>query len=459
MAVTLESCARECVNFINRSPSPFHAVDSCVQRLLGCGFQQLSERETWALKPSQRYFFTRNQSTIVAFSVGAKYKPGNPMKIVAAHTDSPHLKVKPVSLKSSSGFLQVGVELYGGGLWHTWFDRDLALAGRVLVQTAEGITARLVNIDRPILRIPNLAIHLTAAKDRESFAFNAEDNTVPVLATFVKGQLEGAGPKAHHPLLIKLLSDELACAPEEITDFELSMYDHHKATIGGACNEFVFGARLDNLCSSFCALESIVESSTDAGLKDEEGVHVVCLFDNEEVGSNTSQGAGSSILQRFLTRSIHSLSGGKATTEIEEQTFRNSFIVSADMAHGVHPNYSAKHESNHRPAIHGGVVIKYNSNQRYATNAVSASVIRQVAKLGEVPLQEFVVRNDCPCGSTVGPILSTLTGIRAVDIGLPQLSMHSIREMCGVEDLFHYVRIFNAFFAHYQAVDASLEVD
>lgn len=459
MPLTIETCARECVNFINRSPSPFHVVESCIQRLLKAGYQQLSERDAWDLSPNKRYFFTRNQTTIVAFAVGAKYVPGNGMKIIAAHTDSPHPKVKPVSGKSSSGFLQIGTELYGGGLWHTWFDRDLALAGRVLVKTAEGTTSRLVNIDRPILRIPTLAIHLTAAKDRDAFAFNSEENTVPVLATAIKGQLEGVTSKSHHPLLIKMLSDELACDPEAIGEFELSVYDHHKGVIGGACEEFVFAARLDNIGSSFCALESLVESSTADKLKDEQGLLVTCLFDHEEIGSNSAQGAGSSILQRFVIRVIHALSGGSASAEVEEITLRKSFIVSADMAHGVHPNYSSKHELNHRPAIHGGIVIKYNQNQRYATNSVTSTIIRQIALERNVPLQEFVVRNDCPCGSTVGPILSTLTGIRAVDVGVPQLSMHSVREMCGVEDLFHYVRLFNAFFEVFEKVDAQLRVD
>eukprot|EP00298_Acanthocystis_sp_HF-20_P024127 c3417_g1_i1.p1 GENE.c3417_g1_i1~~c3417_g1_i1.p1 ORF type:complete len:468 (-),score=209.45 c3417_g1_i1:27-1409(-) len=453
----LNQTARDCVDFINSSPSPFHAVATSIKKLKENGFVQLSEKETWKLEKEKKYFFTRNRTTIVAFAIGGKFQAGNGFQIVAAHTDSPHPKVKPVSAIESQGFLEVGVELYGGGLWHTWFDRDLSIAGRVMKKTANGFESQLVNIDRPILRIPTLAIHLTGANERDSFAPNKEDHMTPVLATSIKGKLDTTS-SSHHPLLLDLISKELKCDPKEIGDFELSLYDNHKGIIGGACEEFVFCARLDNLGSSFCSLQGLIEACNDTeSLKNEDGVRMVCLFDHEECGSQSAQGAESSLLERTIIR-VTSLfvNQNESNTEAQEKTFRNSFLISADMAHGVHPNYSAKHEGRHRPALHKGIVIKENANQRYATNSFSTSLIRYIANKFDVPLQEFVVRNDSPCGTTVGPILAAGTGIRTVDIGVPQLSMHSIREMCGVDDLHHYKNLFKGFFSTYQQANKAV---
>lgn len=449
---------------INRSPSPFHAVHTCVQRLKESGFEYLSERDHWKLERNHKYFFTRNQSTIVAFAVGGKYQPGNGAQIIAAHTDSPHPKVKPVSKQVSSGFLEVGVELYGGGLWHTWFDRDLALAGRVIVKNEAGeSTGQLVQIDRPLLRVPTLAIHLTVDSERTSFAPNKENHMLPILATTIKSELQGNGgteDNKHHPLLLNLLAAELGCKPSEIGDFELSLYDHNKSVIGGALNEFVYSARLDNLCSSFCALEALIAASTHTSLENDSGIRAICLFDHEECGSQSSHGAASSLLERLLIRLASAfMEPSQSAAELEELTFRNSFVISADMAHALHPNYSDRHEKNHRPAIHKGVVFKYNSNQRYASNAVSVALLRQVAEKHNVPIQEFVVKNDSPCGTTVGPILAANTGVRTVDIGAPQLSMHSIREMCGTDDVFHYYSLMKGFFENFREIDRNLRTD
>jgi len=359
------------------------------------------------------------------------------------------------------------VELYGGGLWHTWFDRDLAIAGRVLLKKADGSTnSVLVNIDRPVMRVPTLAIHLTGADERAAFKFNKEDQVTPVLATTIKAELEGKpaadapASQKHNPVLIKMLADEIGCAPAEIGDFELSVYDHHKGVIGGALNEFMFTARLDNLCSSFCALESLISScDTEASLADDDGIRMICLFDHEECGSQSAQGAGSNMLERTMTRVANIFASDGNNTQIEEQTFRNSFVVSADMAHGVHPNYASKHEAKHRPLIHKGIVFKYNANQRYATNSVTVSILRSIADKCGVPIQEFVVRNDCPCGSTVGPILSAKTGVRTIDIGGAQLSMHSVREMCGTDDVYHYFVLMKGFFELVSSVDSQHSVE
>lgn len=447
------------LSFINKSPSPFHAVHETAQALTAAGFQQLREEDPWAgaVQPGGKYFVTRNQSAIVAFAVGGRYSRGaGGFHVIGAHTDSPCLKVKPISSIESAGWLQVGVETYGGGLFHTWFDRDLGLAGRVIVRESDSsFRSRLVLVNRPILRIPTLAIHL----DRDvasGFSFNKETHLRPVLATAVRAQLEATTgdkadqPKAKHSsVLLQLLAKELGVEIDQICDFELCLFDTQGANVGGALDEFIFAPRLDNLCCSWLATQALVKALPT--LADDDNVRVVALFDNEEVGSSSRMGAGSDFLQTVAER--------VAGVELGASAARKSFLVSADMAHGVHPNYSEKHEMNHRPAIHAGPVIKYNANERYATSGESAFLLKEIARRHRIDLQEFVVRQDTGCGSTIGPILSTRTGIRTVDVGIAQLSMHSIREMCGTEDLEKTLDWFTAFFSEFSAVDKCLKTD
>eukprot|EP00741_Cyanophora_paradoxa_P006059 tig00000981_g5877.t1 len=451
------------VNFVNACPSPFHAVDLCRRRLLENGFEPISEADHWNLQPGGRYFFTRNQSTICAFTVGGKYKPGNGVKMVAAHTDSPNLKVKPISAVSKNGYMQVGVETYGGGLWYTWFDRDLTVAGRVIVstRTPEGgpdrFEHRLVHIERPIMRISSLAIHLDREVN-EGFKVNKQTHLLPILSTAIKGQLEkDADESRHHPALLRLLADELKCEPADIMDFELSVCDTQPAVIGGVFREFIFSARIDNLLSCFCALESFVE--TLPTVPEDEDVRLIALFDHEEVGSCSTHGAGSSLLQETLRRLALTLgdsSSPLAQADVFERVCRRSFLVSADNAHACHPNYADKHEDKHRPLLHRGPVIKTNGNQRYATNSVSSFIIRTLAQRNNIPIQDFVVRNDMPCGSTIGPIIATNCGVRTVDIGNGQLSMHSVREVCGTDDVDHMIALLKVFHEQFRELDASL---
>ncbi|GLE05141.1 hypothetical protein PINS_up014129 [Pythium insidiosum] len=445
------------LSFINKSPSPFHAVHEIVQQLSAAGFQQLKEEESWQsrITPGGKYYVTRNQSAIIAFAVGGKYEKGNGFHIIGAHTDSPCLKVKPISNLESNGWLQVGVETYGGGLFHTWFDRDLGLAGRVIVRESDSsFRSRLVLINKPIMRIPTLAIHL----DREvsqGFSFNKETHLRPVIATAARAQLEATtekkdGPKAkHHSVLLQLLAKELGVTIDQICDFELCLFDTQGANVGGALDEFIFAPRLDNLCCSWLATQSLLQSVST--LADDGNVRVVALFDNEEVGSDSRMGAGSNFLESVAERI--------AEGELCAAAARKSFLVSADMAHGVHPNYSDKHEVNHRPLLHAGPVIKYNANERYATTGESAFLMKELARRHNIDIQEFVVRQDTPCGSTIGPILATSTGIRTLDVGLAQLSMHSIREMCGTEDLEKSLAWFTAFFSEFSSLDKCLKTD
>ncbi|KAJ3155480.1 hypothetical protein HDU89_006443 [Geranomyces variabilis] len=459
------------IKFVNASPSPFHAVETARQELLAKGFEEIQERDSWSgkLKKGGKYFFTRNKSCIAAFAVGGKYESGNGFAVVGAHTDSPCLKIKPHSKKEKSGYTQVGVQTYGGGLWHTWFDRDLGLAGRAFVKSADDkLEHRLVRIDRSILRIPTLAIHLDRGVS-EGFKFNNEVQLTPILAANAtqilnaKSDAEAtANGEQHAPMLLKLLAKEMKVDAADIGDFEICLYDTQPSAIGGAQDEFIFSARLDNLMMSYCSITALVNSTTSASLEKDPNIRVVVLFDNEEVGSVSAHGAGSNLLEVTLRRlSVEVEQHNQAVAQQSgfERAMTRSLLISADMAHALHPNYAEKHEENHRPLMNKGVVVKQNANQRYATTAVSTTLLREVAKKAKVPLQEFVVRNDSPCGSTIGPMLSAQLGLRTIDVGNAQLSMHSIRETCGTEDVKFAIDLFEVFFNEYAAIDASVTVD
>ncbi|CAK7203555.1 hypothetical protein SEUCBS139899_006289 [Sporothrix eucalyptigena] len=487
--------AYEFIDFVNASPTPYHAVASAVSRLEKAGFKAVKERDDWSasLKPGGKYYVTRNGSSIVAFAIGAKWRPGNPVAMIGAHTDSPCLRLKPVSRKSNVGFLQVGVETYGGGIWHSWFDRDLSVAGRVLVRAGDGtIVQKLIKVERPILRIPTLAIHL----DRSSeFNPNKETELFPIAglvsaelnkmaadeASVVTDSDDGTASSAtaappplqpmterHHPVLIDIIAKEAGVSPEDVADFELVLYDTQKSCLGGLHEEFVFSARLDNLGMTYCSVMGLLESVTAAdSLDDESAIRLISCFDHEEIGSLSAQGANSNMLPAILRRlsvipaaSSSSSSGSDAVSSTSfEQTCSTSFLVSADMAHSVHPNYAGKYESNHHPLINKGTVIKINANQRYVTNSPGIVLLQETARAAGVPLQLFVVRNDSSCGSTIGPMLSAKLGVRTLDLGNPQLSMHSIREMGGAYDVEHSIKLFATFFDHYSRLEAKILLD
>jgi len=274
-----------------------------------------------------------------------------------------------------------------------------------------------------------------------------------------------SGSSTSHPtLLVKLLSDELQVKPKQIADFELCVCDTQPGCRGGALNEFIFSARLDNLCMSFCALYGLINGS-EALIKNDTKIGLIALFDNEEIGSQSAYGAASNMMLSALNRiakAVHVKEGGSPAVDVEGRTEReyvNSFLISADMAHAVHPNYGSRHDDNHQPNIHSGPVVKYNASQKYATTSITAFLFKELCRRAGVPVQEFVVRNDSPCGSTIGPILSSSCGIRTVDVGVPQLSMHSIREMCGVDDVHHACKVFKDFFEKFTDLDESLKVD
>lgn len=466
MTATAKSCALDFLDFVNASPTPYHAVQNLAEHYMSHGFQYLSEKSDWQSKiePGNSYFVTRNKSSIIAFSIGKKWKPGNGFSIIATHTDSPTLRLKPKSQKSAYGYLQVGVEKYGGGIWHTWFDRDLSLAGRVMVEEEDGRVIQYnVHIDRPLLRIPTLAIHLDPSAN-SSFSFNMETEFVPLIGLeneLAKEETSDNGDKYHHPVLLSLLANEISKSlettidPSKIVDFELILGDAEKARLGGIHEEFVFSPRLDNLGMTFCASQALTKSLENNSLDNESCVRVVPSFDHEEIGSVSAQGAESTFLPAVLQR-ICEL--GKESSLFSISMVK-SFLVSADMAHAMHPNYSSRYENSNTPFLNKGTVIKVNANQRYTTNSAGIVLLKKVAQLADVPIQSFVVRNDSPCGSTIGPKLAAMTGMRTLDLGNPMLSMHSCREMCGSKDFEYAIVLFSSFFQNFANLEEKIIID
>lgn len=484
--------AQEFVDFVNDSPTPYHAVNTVKVGLRKAGFEELQERSNWKdaqLRKGGKYFVTRNGSSLIGFTVGEKFANGNGIGIVGAHTDSPCLRIKPISKKNSEGFIQVGVEQYGGLIAHSWFDRDLSIAGRVYVNDTKSgqYVPKLIKIDKPLLRIPTLAIHLNREVNTK-FEFNRETKLVPIAGqvaldkneTDSKDASGSKQPKScaddpdlqmspeqfesvqsvvqrHNKSLIELIAKECEAEPSQIEDFELVLFDHQKSTIGGLNDEFIFSPRLDNLTSCYCAMDGLVRSSTN--LSEQKGIQLISLFDHEEIGSVSAQGADSTflpdIIQRLTKVDFNNNTEGSAVDYFHE-TMSKSFLLSSDMAHGVHPNYGEFYEGQNRPQINMGPVIKINANQRYATNSPGIVLLKKCASMAKVPLQLFVVRNDSPCGSTIGPILAAKLGIRTLDLGNPQLSMHSIRETGGTFDVVRLCDLFESFFENYVDVDSKI---
>lgn len=466
--------ALDFISFINSAVTPFHVVDYSRKKLQSKGFLELQENTNWELSSGGKYFLTRNNSSLIAFTIGSKFDSKNTgFKIIGTHTDSPCLRLAPISKASNQGFQQVCVTTYGGGLWHTWFDRELSIAGKVVYKNSktQGYDSKLFHIRRPLIKIPNLAIHLTPAESRGKFEFNKESHLRPIISSHIyekllkgdcgekqeeKQEEQTAFEKKHYDGLLKVIIKESGLEENDtIIDLDGYLFDANPATLFGLNEEFISSARLDNLFSSYTAVNAIAESA-DTFSKENAFINMVCLFDHEECGSTSFQGADSYLLLENLKRIYNLLASKDAKVDDFEKAMQKSFLISADMAHSIHPNYSEKHQQNHQVKLNAGIVIKTNNDQRYATDVVSASLVRIVAEKNDVPVQEFIVKNDSPCGSTIGPMISANTGIKTCDLGAPQLSMHSIRETAGVLDILYYDRLFKGFFKDYENINHSL---
>lgn len=412
------------LGFLDASPTPFHATQNMAGMLLNAGFIKLNERDSWTLQEGQRYFLTRNDSSVIAFTFPhANIPNAKEYTIIGAHTDSPNLKLKPNPVIKEHGVVKFGVETYGGILLAPWFDRDLSLAGRVsFLDENNTIQDALIDVKKAIATIPSLAIHLEREANN-SRSINAHTDINPVSTCqadfdfdeFLKEQL-------------------LACSIENVKELyahELSFYDTQKASFLGLEDDFIASARIDNLLSCYIGLLSICSVANESPM-------LFIASDHEEVGSSSTSGAAGS----FLENTLHRMFG-----DYEEfvKVMQSSVLISADNAHAVHPNFSAKHDENHAPKMNQGVVIKVNASQRYASNSKTISRFMSVASsLGE-KTQNFVMRSDMACGSTIGPITSSKLGIDTIDIGVPTLGMHSVRELCGSDDAYSLYKILLGF--------------
>lgn len=412
---------QQLLTFLAAAPTPFHASLKMAERLKAAGFQRLLESDSWSLVPGERYYLLRNDSSVLAFVYGTEALETAGIRMIGAHTDSPCLKVKPKAEIKSQGYLQLGVETYGGVLQSTWFDRDLSLAGRVTYRDAlDKVVSTLVNFERAIAVIPSLAIHLDREVNNQR-SINAQTHLPPVL--FV--HQPGAEWDLRSALAAKLRADGAAC--DAVLDYELCFYDTQAPAFTGLNQEFISSARLDNLLSCYVGLEALLQA---------DGRHSALLIctDHEEVGSASACGAQGPLLEDFLTRLL-------PEAQARLRCINQSLMVSADNAHAIHPNFSDRHDQNHGPKLNAGPVIKVNANQRYATNSETSSIFRHWCEAVEVPVQAFVTRTDMACGSTIGPITATEVGVKTIDVGVPTFAMHSIREMAGTEDAHRLYRV------------------
>ncbi|KPQ27117.1 aspartyl aminopeptidase [Halomonas sp. HL-93] len=412
--------ARLC-EFLRQSPTPWHATGAMAERLEHAGFQRLEETANWQLMPGQRYYVTRNDSSLIAFQLPSGAL--RDLRMIGAHTDSPGLHLKPNATQYAAGWLQLGVQVYGGALLAPWFDRDLGIAGRVHIRHADGqLESMLLNVDHPVAIIPSLAIHL----DRDVNAgrsINPQTQMAPVLLQSDTDKLQD--------LLARWLEAEHGLRAVDIVDFELGFYDVQPPSLVGVNQELIASARLDNLLSCFVGLEALLDCDGQQGA-------LLVANDHEEVGSATACGAQGPFLGDVLKR-LNAQVGG-ATEESLVQLTQSSLMISCDNAHGLHPNFRDKHDELHGPSLNGGPVIKVNASQRYATNSVTGALFRDVCRDADVPVQSFVTRSDMGCGTTIGPVTATEVGVPTMDVGLSQWAMHSIRETAGTQDVEYLTR-------------------
>ena len=409
-----EETTEKLLDFIEKSPTAFQAVDEMQKRLTENGFEVLSEKEYWKLVPGGKYLVTRNNSALIAFCIPEK--ESRVFHIMASHSDSPSFKIKEnPEIKVDNSYVKLNVEKYGGMLMAPWLDRPLSVAGRVIVKEGTTLKSVLIDIDRDLCVIPNLAIHMN--RDANSgIKYNPQKDMIPLFGEIsAKNKFE------------KIIAKEANTDTDSIVSADLFLYNREKGTVWGADNEFISVPRLDDVMCAYSCINALIKSKET----NKESVNVCAVFDNEEVGSTTKQGADSSFLTDVLSRI--SMCKGKDNEDFI-RACASSFMLSADNAHAVHPNYKEKADPTNRPYMNKGIVIKYNANQKYTTDAVSAAIFKEICKKAEVPVQSYVNRSDIPGGSTLGNISNSHVSLNTVDIGLAQLAMHSPYETAGIKD-------------------------
>lgn len=416
------------IDFIHKSPTPFHAVQEMQRQLIAAGFEVLDEAASWNLQVGKRYLLTRNASSIIAFIYGNNSLINNGLRMVGAHTDSPCLRVKPNADIYQQGYWLAGVEVYGGALLSPWFDRELSLAGKVSIQDKQGMLHHiLIDFKDAIGMVPSLAIHLDREANKQRSINEQKD--LPVLL--------GVVTKDEKPCFKTLILDQvnrehIDLHAIKVLDYELSFYDAQSGSTYGVEKDFIASSRLDNLLSCFVGMQALIAANSS------ETSLLICS-DHEEVGSTSAVGAHGTMLHDCLQRLC-----GEA--EVLARTINQSMMISVDNAHAIHPNFSDKHDNNHGPIINAGPVIKVNVNQRYASNSETQSIFRSLCEVNDIPVQTFVIRSDMACGSTIGPVTASLIGVKTLDIGVPTLAMHSIRETAGSKDTNYLLAALKAFY-------------
>lgn len=417
------------LKYINDSPTAYHAVENAAKILKENEFQEIKETEPWVLEKGGKYFLTKNSSGIIAFVVGNSDLAKDGFRIIGAHTDSPNLKIKPGPCTvTDDGYVKLNVEVYGGAILSTWFDRPLSVAGRVVLKEDGMLKEKLIKIDRPLFVLPNLCIHFQRDVN-DNCSYNKQKDIFPLICM----KRDGFDKNNY---LFNLLSVEAGVDKDKFFDYDLHLYEYQEGIFTGENEEFISASRIDNLSMVFAGMSGLIESASNH-------TKVFAAFDNEEVGSASAQGADSGILMNVLKRICKNLD---MSDDQYFQAIANSTSISADTAHAVHPNYSEKHDPENRPVLGGGPTIKYSAAQRYGTTAVSASYFIDACKTAGVPYQKFVMRNDMTGGSTIGPTISKLTTIPTVDMGTAILAMHSVREFGSVADNIYTKKAFCSYY-------------
>lgn len=425
--------AKNLIDFIDQSPTSFHATKNVEQTLIKEGFKRINMEDKWDLEKEGKYYIIKNNSAIIGFVIGKGDIAKDGFKIIGAHTDAPSFKIKPNPEISVEGkYLKLNTEVYGGPILNTWCDRPLSMAGRVTVNTKNPLKPKdvLIDVKKPIMIIPNLAIHMNR-KVNDGVKINPQTEILPLLSV-INDKFE------KEDFLLKLIAKNLDIKVDEILDFELFLYGTEKGSLVGLNEEFISVGRLDDLAMVHAGLNGLIAS----GLSN--GTNVLVCFDNEEVGSGTKQGAASPMLRTVLERITIAMGKDK---EGYYRAISNSFLISADQAHAMHPNYTEKQDPTNRPIVNGGPAIKFAANQAYTTDSFSSSVYIGICESINIPVQKFVNRSDTRGGSTIGPISSSQLDISSVDIGNPILAMHSIRELGGVMDHYNVYKSFEKFYS------------
>lgn len=422
------SHADDLLTFIRSSPSPYHAVASAAQRLEKAGFRELRGTDDWTGTTGGS--FVVHGGALIAWYAPESLPAHTPFRIIGTHTDSPNLRIKPTPDTGSAGWRQVAVEIYGGVPLNTWLDRDLGISGRLALRAPGGRTdSRLVQIDEPLLRVPQLAIHLDRTVN-DGLALDRQRHIAPIWSLGAAD--EGA--------LLRRVAAAADADPDEVLGWDLMLHDVQPPGYLGAEREFVVSSRLDNLVSVHAGVTALAAVATAADAP--AYIPVLAAFDHEEVGSGSDTGAQSPLLERVLSRSVTARGG---SSEDWSRALAGAYCVSADMAHAVHPNYAERHDPGHQPLPNGGPTVKVNVNQRYATDSAGIALFAAACERAGAPWQPFVSNNAMPCGTSIGPLTAARLGVPTVDVGVPGLSMHSARELCGAEDPGHLAAILTAF--------------